>query len=228
MTLTRWNQSDETNPLCLGNRSPRQGVERPSIHSLSSQECQAAWSKFLYASLQIKWWRSTSCAGIHLPGLAEAPAWTRWAMRRRWPCLSGSNGRLLVSSGTSTAQTPHMDGERRGAAGGGSHGGAGRVQGPRPPAPARAWGRCLCYSLTVKPGVVINISFLKIKYLSGNMIPSCEKPGRASALGALGQRAVPGQGAGPITGDTALVGPTPSAAPSLSDLARPLVLSVWE
>lgn len=33
------------------------------------------------------------------------------------------------------------------------------------------------YSRTVKPSVVIKISFLRIKYLSGNMSSGCEDPG---------------------------------------------------
>lgn len=60
------------------------------------------------------------------------------------------------------------------------------------------------------------------------MIFSCEKPGPESAQEGLGQRDIrrPGQGSSPITCDTTLVGPMPSAALSLSDPVRPLVLSV--
>ena len=141
----------------------------------------------------------------------------------------GSGGRPLGSSWTSTVQTPNTPWR---AAGGCWQGdavaGSGGCRDPdRLCLPEHRGGR-LHYGLTVKPSAVIKISFLKIKYLSGNMISSCKEPGLVSARGGLGQRAVPrpGQGSGPVTRDTALVRPAPSAALSLSDPAKPLVLSV--
>lgn len=93
----------------------------------------------------------------------------------------GSSRCVPGSSWTSTVQTPNSTVSHRG------------CLSEEPPL---QWGQagaktCLSvgrlhYSLTAQARAVIKISFLKIKYLSANMISGCEEPGPAAAREAEG------------------------------------------
>lgn len=93
----------------------------------------------------------------------------------------GSGRRVAGSSWTSTGQTPNSTASHRGCLRGEPPLQWGQAGAETPTACTHPRVGRLHYSLTVQASAVIKISFLKIKYLSANMVSGCEKPGPASA-----------------------------------------------